>query len=192
MNAERAESPPPQTPSLSDLSLGGDGGVHKAKAWRGKMLHTRFKLSALTAKDFKKSCPALFKAVTEELPWNAVQWWENGLCLSRRIYVGIKRNGPSYLSLWLDENHVALSENGRMIVSALEFFHAFTTYDELLEYLKDNNWGELRADRGLDLFPKQTAEEEAVARPTKPEKPKVGYGSLSYEKIEEICKRHGL
>lgn len=158
-------------------SIDGGDGSDKAKATldlqkgekqeRRIVSHTYWKKSSVRSLQFSKLCPNLFNAITNELPWTFIRWWDNGLTFSDAMFKGIKRAGPDYLYQWLDENRVVLSENGIMVISALKFYHSFITYDTLLEFLKDNNWAELKIDkapRTLDGHPSISIEEETVQK----------------------------
>jgi hypothetical protein len=152
--------------SVGDQSFGGAGGPDKAKARRrgSTLFHTKWRESHIKLLEIEQKYPLLFKAITS-LPWSFLHWWDDGITLSDAMFKGVKRSGPAYLITWLNENHIELSENSMMLVSALQFFHHFTTYDSLFEYLKTHNWGELQVDRSrLDSYEKQTQDEERQKR----------------------------
>lgn len=129
---------------------------------RGLVLHFWYKTSKIKISELEHSYPDLFNAV-RGLPWDFIHSWQDGVALSPKIYKGVKRNGPCYILTWLDENHVSLSENQLLIVQALQLHCSFITYDQLFQYLRNHNWGNLVIDRhfkAIDSFPQITREEE--------------------------------
>ena len=137
---------------INDLAVEGQESSTEQRRQSRVFIHKKWKESSIRLTDVEKSYPAIYKALIT-LPWKLVQWWPYGVTLSRRVYQGVKRNGPSYPLTWLSENHVELTTDQRMIVSCVEFYHSFFTYDDLFEYLKDHHWGELQFDKGLDHYP---------------------------------------
>ena len=117
--------------------------------------------SSLTLLEMKRKYPLLYSAV-HQIPWKLARPYTNGLVLNKKVWREVEKddNGPEYIPRFIEENHLSFSAEAMQVVSALVFYHAFFTWDSLLDYLKDYSWGELKPDQGLDSYPKKTREEE--------------------------------
>ena len=134
-------------------------------------LQTRVHESKLKAISIKRSGPDLWKAISDLEP-ALLTFHPDGLRFQHKIYVGVDRAGSAYLNRYLSENHIAVSHLQMLVLRAMAFYKRFTTYDELFDYLKDENCGDLMPDRSesLDNHPSFTKEEEILDRPKLQEK----------------------
>ncbi|MGH2639185.1 MAG: hypothetical protein ACRDF4_07905 [Rhabdochlamydiaceae bacterium] len=127
-------------------------------------LHTRPRVSVLQVLSVKRNSPVIWQEIVNLEPL-ILTYHPDGLLIQPKIYMGLRRSGMLYLNKWLEDNHVAVSHVGMMILRALATYKRFTTYDELFAFLKDENCGELLPDKGvLDSFPKKSKEEEEIER----------------------------
>jgi hypothetical protein len=152
--------------SSSNLSLYDDADdlIKEKHRLHSTHLHTRLHVSALKALTVKRTSPVIWQEIVNLEPL-LLTFHNEGLRLQHKIYVGVDRAGIAYLQRWLEDNHVAISHVGMLILRALAFYKRFTTYDELFEFLKEENCGELMPDKnGLDFYPKKTKEEEQIEK----------------------------
>jgi hypothetical protein len=128
------------SPTSSVSEKQGPHRVRRPRHPRGK------RVSKIERLDFERLAPSLWKGILE-FPAKAVSYYPHGIFIQEAVYRGMQRNGPSYFSTWIDENHISLSENGLLILQALMYYQCFTTYDEILSYVNKNNWGDLKVEK---------------------------------------------
>ena len=131
-------------------------------------LHTRLHESKLKALEVKRSHPPIWQAISDLEP-ELLTFHPEGLRFQHKIYVGVVRAGTKYLNLYLLENHIIVSQLQMLVLRGMAFFKRFTTYDELFEFLRDENCGDLEMDKGnLTKYPTKTSEEEKKERVPEP------------------------
>jgi hypothetical protein len=150
-----------RTPHGEEKIGTGGGGDHQiGELVRARVRTRRWERSTVTLLEIKRRYPLLYSAI-HQLPWKLARPYTNGLVLNSQVWRKVEKEGPEIIPKWIDDNRLSFSAEAMTVVSALVFFHAFFTWDSLLDYLKDYSWGELKTDPGtLDSYPKKNEAEE--------------------------------
>lgn len=135
--------------SLERLSLDADADDVTKQRQLSTNLHTKPRLSSMKFITVKRNTPEIWNEIMKLEP-SVLTFHPDGLRIQPKIYIGLQRSGLSYLDRWLDENHISVSPIGMIICRALASYKRFTTYDELFEFLRDENCGGLEPEKPKD------------------------------------------
>jgi hypothetical protein len=132
--------------------------------------HARWHESVIKLPEIESKYPDLCAAI-DSLPWKLVHSWRDGLTFGPAVYLGMKRNGPSYIMHWMDKNSgISFSETQILILKCLQRHRSWITYDMLFEYLNEHDWSEaLRSPIRAAVDPEVAGDLRSYPRPSQAE-----------------------
>jgi hypothetical protein len=121
-------------------------------------IHRHPNISKIQMEEVEREYPDVWKGV-HEFPESMLVATIHGIYLRNKIYSGLWQSGSDYLRRYIEDSKIALSEKGMPIFEAICYYKQFVTWDRLFLYLRDHNWGALKA-QNLDAVPKMSRQEE--------------------------------